>query len=212
MFCGKCGANVPEGAAFCKNCGEPMAKSNKKAAVRSKKQNKAIGVTVVILAAIVLLILLLGKPGYKTTVNTFMDAMLEADAKALLSVLPDDVIDSLMDELWFDTDERKEFTAYLQDTLEAFSEDHSDYKISYKIDDTIDLSAKELKELNAEYEDIGLKMTEAKEADITVTIRYDGDTEHITTTIPLIKTDGKWYIDLVSFDDLIYGFFYEFLY
>ncbi len=75
MKCNKCGAQIPEGAAFCGGCGSPVEKTKK------KLPTAAIGIAIAIVLVIVIAvvaILLFGKKGNNETVST--DATVVGDA------------------------------------------------------------------------------------------------------------------------------------
>lgn len=217
MFCGKCGAKNPDDAVVCGQCGAPLttAAAPMEAAAaspargtnasRSGVNHRFIGIGAVAVAAVVVVILLVsifGGRGYKTTVDKYFNSTLKADAKGLMSVFPDKVLDELLDNY----DSRKEAIEQYNKTLAYVIErEYGDSKIKYSITyiDTEDISGDELRGLKNDYvEDYDLKIKAAMEVDIKATITVDGKEESQTMTIPLIKVGSSWYIDVEHFGSI----------
>lgn len=70
MYCGKCGATVPDNVSFCPGCGEPCAKSEETKVYKVTKQPKLSGKTKKILAVVVaVVVVLVGVFSIKPTVR-----------------------------------------------------------------------------------------------------------------------------------------------
>ena len=232
MFCGKCGTQNPDTAAFCKSCGtrlnsqvKPAAKTVTKTTARTqmqpqtehpapkhkRRQDKKIGliaVAAVIAVVLVLTIVLFGGRSYKATVKQFFNATFDVDGKAIVKLIPDDLVDYVLDESGYDEDELDEMIADIEDEFEdqiASIKRYlgDDWDVSYKIISTEDIKGKDLKDLKEDYKDIGVKISAAKDVEMELTIKA-GETENSNTiTISLIKVGRSWYLDLDSMGGLL---------
>ena len=232
MFCGKCGTQNPDTAAFCKNCGTRLNGQQKPAAQRPSKtmvttqprfqsqrtapknkriQDKQVGmIAVAAFAAVVLLlaIALFGGRSYKSTVKQFFNATFEADAKTLMKLIPDDVMDYALEESGYDKDELNEMIEDIEDDLQDEISSikrylGDDWDVSYKILSTEDIKGSSLKQIKKTYADIGVKVSAAKDVEVEMTIKA-GETEMGNTiTISLIKVGRSWYVDMDSMGSLI---------
>lgn len=138
----------------------------------------------------------LGGRGYKATVDKYFGSTLKADAKGLISVYPDKVLDELLDNY----ESRKDAIEQINKTLEHVIErQYGDSKIKYSITyiDTEDISGDELRELKNYYaDDYDLKIKEAMEVDVKLKTTVNGEEESETMTVPLVKIGSSWYIDV----------------
>ena len=109
MFCGKCGAENDNGATFCVKCGaainsEQMKSDNNVTDVKAKKKNRKVGIiaaVVIVVVALIAIFTLFGGRGYKSTVKKYFDASMNADAKAIINLIPEEVMKkALEDEGW----------------------------------------------------------------------------------------------------------------
>ena len=221
MFCGKCGANNDDNAAFCSSCGAPLNENGAApnagpvvttAQVDTGRRNRIIGMAAVgagVLAVAVLLVALFGGRGPKATVNKFLNAMFKADAKTIVSLLPDDIVDYIMDE---EDLTKKEMIEELEDALAwtiDFYEDYAgkDWKVTHKIVSVDDLSSRKLRDLKEEYEDeCGVKVKDAKVVKVELSI--DGkeldEPDETEVEVYVIKVGGSWYIDFMSTGGILF--------
>lgn len=120
MFCGNCGTQNPDHAVFCKICGFqlkpqagaysatklPARNQHRRPGVKQKRRkNSPVKLAIIVLLAIVLLgaaLLIFGGRSYKATVKQFFNAQFEVDAKKILKLLPDGVIEYTIREEDFD--------------------------------------------------------------------------------------------------------------
>lgn len=230
MFCGKCGTQNPDNAAFCKKCGtqlnvqkkvsasttaqtpvrvRPQPQQRRPAQKKNRRQDKKVGMIAVAFIAVIVLIVafaLFGGRSYKTTVKQFITATYDVDAEKLIKVLPDAVIDRVMkDEDYEDYDEMIDD---LNDTFESQMRSikryiGDDWSMSYKIIKVEKVSGKDLDELKKDYKkDFKIKVSAAKVAEVEITIKA-GETENSSSLdIPLVKVGRSWYIDAPSLGGL----------
>lgn len=232
MFCGKCGTQNPETAAFCKRCGmrlkdqakpavkpaapkapvEPQLQYQPKrpAPKRKRRRNDKNGIIAIAAMAALILVLalvLFSGRSYKATVKQFVNATFEADGKALVKLIPKDLMEYALDESGYDEDELDEMIEDLDDELqdamdliERYLGDN--WKVSYKIIDTEDIKGDDLKDLKKSYKRLGVKISAAKDVEMELTLKTKEDKESNTVTISLIKVGRSWYLDLDSMGSL----------
>lgn len=216
MFCGICGTKNVDGVAYCKNCGcrlnaPKKAPANVKTPVAVSKRkrqqdNKKVGmIAVAISAAIVLIILfaLFGGRGYKSTVKQFVNAQFEVDAETIFKLIPDKMIDYMLDEEGYDEDELDELideaNDEIQDQLDSINRYlGEDWEVTYEILSAENLEKEDLKELKEDYEDIDIKVSAAKTVEVELTVKA-GETETSNSLdVSLIKVGNTWYLDVES--------------
>ena len=211
MFCGKCGVKNADDAAFCSACGaklngaQPVSDSAAVAVDQSDKNRKVgiIAVAVIAVLVIALAIGLFGGRSYKATVDKFIDAQFEGDLEAIFELVPDELIDYVMEEEGYDRDEFDEFLEEGQeelqeqlDVIKAFFGD--DWEVSYEILEAEDVTGDDLKDLKEDYEDIDLKIKAAKTVEIELTFKAGEIETSESLEISLIKVGRSWYLDMES--------------
>lgn len=232
MFCGKCGTQNPDTAAFCKNCGtrlngqpKPAVKETSKTMVRTqlnsqgkrtdpkhkRKQDKEVGiiaVAAIVAIVLILAVVLFGGRSYKAAVKQFFNATFDVDGQAIVNLIPDDLISYALEESGYDEDELDEMIEDIEDEFQDQLSSISrylgdDWDVSYKILSAENIKGDDLKELKEDYKDIGVKVTAAKDVEMELTIKA-GETENSNTiTISLIKIGRSWYLDLDSMGGML---------
>ena len=226
MFCPKCGAQNADGSRFCGKCGEPMnsgnSGSNLPAVTRSagksassvvtdvmaflKANVKLVGIVAGALAAILLFSLLFGGRGYKKTVNKFMDSLLDMDAKGMVAMLPDEVMEAALAEEGYTKKDKKILIAQLQEELDygmSYMSMMGDLKMKYKIVVAENVSGEDLAYQKQNYAEIGAKVSAAKEVEVELSVKVLGMTETETVELVVVKFGRSWYIDIESMGDLL---------
>lgn len=213
MFCGKCGIDNPEGAAFCRTCGAPLKNAAAPAAAPApapagdSRRNRIIGIAVVAVAVVVVIILLttlFGGRSYKSTATKFLDAAFDGNAKEIVALLPDEVVDQVLDEMGY---RRSEMDDALDELDEQFyralgyltDRFGDDLKISYSVESAEDVSDSTLSSLKSHYNLLDLKVSAAKNVEVKMTFQSDGVESSYQITIPMIKVGRTWYLDAMSF-------------
>lgn len=224
MFCGKCGTQFPDDAAFCPNCGSPAPSAARpstpppappvgasapagapmggRPAAPTANKNKIIGIGAVAVVAVLLIVLLMnlfGGRSLKKTVGLCVDGMMKADASKILDAVPKKLLDEELESMGYDTKKEaiNDLSEQLENTLDYLDDMYgSKWSYSYEIVDEDGYSTQELKDLNERYEDYDLKVSDAKRVEVEITIK-DKDGEELTTqsnSFTLIKSGRSWYI------------------
>lgn len=211
MFCGKCGVKNADNATFCAGCGAKLnggqtVKNSKPVVINSNDKNRKVGmiaVAVIAVIVIALIISLFGGRSYKSTVKKFVNAQFNADAEAILELIPEKMITYALEEEGYDDDERDEFieegNEELQDQLDDIeSYLGEDWTVSHEILTVEDVTGDELNDLKDDYEDIDIKVSAAKTVEVELTVKA-GETETSNSLdISVIKVGRSWYLDLES--------------
>lgn len=219
MFCEKCGAQNPDDAKICGECGAPLSADAPAAAEGSvaEKLSKmgvdvknrktliglgAIAVAVVLVVIIAVVAIFGGKPAYLKTVDKMVNSALKADAKGIVSVLPPDVVKE-MEDMYDDRDEMLEMMEDGLETSKDYMEDElgKNLKAKYEVRRDKELINKEIKELEEKYEDrydVDLDIKEARRLKLRITTSGKEDETSNTDELVVIKVGGKWYVDCFS--------------
>ena len=202
MFCKKCGHKAEDNSIFCEHCGEKIIldSTDSEKELNSvphieKKKNQKIGIIsfIIFLLSILILILIIssafsggiGGRSYKTTIKNYFESITDLDAKGLIDLMPEETFDYMVEH----------YLANLLGYMGYDLDDWDDLKLTYDIVDTDDIKGDDLEEIQEDYEEIGCKVSAAKNVTVEIQIKYDGETEKDEVEIPLVKIGGKWYID-----------------
>ena len=211
MFCRNCGTQNQDGAGFCCSCGAPLSSGGSAgggAAAKAKNINvKLIGIVaaVVVVLFVAFKLLFGGGGGPEKSATKFVDSIFKGDGKAIVNMIPDKVVEEIMDE---EDMTKKEMIEELNDGLEYIKDDMDDmydkWSVKCKVLDTEDFSKRELRDLADRYEDsYDIDVKAAKTVSVKATLKADGETDSNTMDIVMIKVGGKWYLEYNS----IYRYF-----
>ena len=214
MFCSKCGAKNPANANFCIKCGEKMVAAPTVPAtitavgpVKLRNDHRKLIVPIAAALAVILLFsLLFGGRGYKKTANEFMDAFVNSDAKGIVELLPNKLIQKLLEEEGYGKNDKKLLIAELQDELDStmgYMAMFGEYKLDYKIQGAQDVSKEYLSYIKENYKELGMKVTAAKTVEVTMTIDVLGMSQTENVSLTVIKIGGSWYIDIESMGNIL---------
>lgn len=208
MFCGKCGTENVEGTPFCAGCGADLGGGKSKSKLKVGKFNldlknrkTLIALGAGVLALVVVLVLLFGGNSPKKVADKFMNAYVDADAKGMMKVVHDDIIDQIMEDEDMDKDDWNDQLDELSEGLEAMYEQMEDYydgklKLTYEVKSEKDMKGDDLDDLKDEYEDeYDLKVKDAKLVKVKLTVKCGDYKESETMELVVVKIGGKWYID-----------------
>ena len=216
MFCSKCGHPVDDGAAVCGNCGSaveaPVASDGGIVAPKGKmlinfRDPKTIGIIAGAVAVFLLLFLVFGGQSYKSAVNNMLDGIFDGDGSKIMKALPDEVIDAMADESGMS---KREMTEFLEENLGEVVEQLNyyvgdDWSVSHKITGTRSYDLSDMRYIREDYEEIGVKVKDAKIVEVELTIKAFGMSETTDMEIGVIKVGGSWYVDVQNFDmDMFY--------
>lgn len=214
MFCGKCGAQNPDNAEFCANCGAKMYKPNnataEKTNIKKKKAKNLIGVFAVIIVLVLIagvIFFIFGGRSYNKTAEMFMESLLNADGKKFSKLVPKEIIGYALEDEGYDAKDTaifiEEADELLQNELDAIGRYMDDWSYTYEIGDAEDSSVRALRDLQKYYEsEYDIKVKASKIVSIEITVRAE-DIEYTDTfDLPVIKIGMSWYVDLVDIDDV----------
>lgn len=215
MFCRNCGAQNKDDATFCQSCGAPLSSAEAGSTVSSvsrpaKRPNIVLlgGVAAIVVVIIVALVMLMGGQSQNDVVKKLVRGVNKGDAKAIVSLMPDKMIEEACDEMDMDKEELiDELDDQLDDMLDMINDEYDKWKITYKMKDPDDYSKKELRSLIEDYDDeYDLTVKDATRLKVRLTMQADGDEESTTVSIPVIKVGKSWYLDFANFN--MYSMFY----
>ncbi|HJB56119.1 MAG TPA: zinc ribbon domain-containing protein [Candidatus Flavonifractor intestinipullorum] len=211
MFCGKCGAPVPDGAAFCPGCGNPVRPAPPAGPVPPvtvaspaprRTKYRLIGLAAIALAVLLVVVLvtvLFGGRSYRKAVDQLMRGVMETDAGRILDVIPDEVTGAL--GYSSRTAAEEGLNAVLSYTTGALDEAYGpSWSYTYKIDEREPYSSRERMDLQERYARYGydLDLSDALEVEVELTIRDAGGraAEQQDIDLTLIRLGRNWYLDI----------------
>lgn len=167
-----------------------------------------IAAIVAAVAVVAVGIFLFGGRSYKATVKRFVNATFEADAEAMLKLIPKKMVDNLLEEEGYDDDELDdmvdEMNEYFQDQVDSLDKYLGEgWEVSYEILAAEKLTGSDLKDIKERYEDADVKVSAAKEIEIELTIKTDEMENSNTTELYVVKVGRSWYLDAVSMGGLL---------
>ena len=217
MFCGKCGTKNADNVEFCTNCGAKL--NNKSTVTKSatvsvanqNDKNRKVGIIAVAVAAVIVVILgvlLLGGRSYKATIEKFVDAQFDANAEAIIDLMPQKMMEYALEQEGYDPDDFNylidELNEELQDQLDSLDSYLGEgWKITYKILDDEDVKGADLDNIKNAYEDAGVKVSAAKSVEVELTVTSDETESSNSLDVSLIKVGRSWYLDAMSMGNLI---------
>ncbi len=156
-----------------------------------KTDKRLIGGTVGVVAVVVLLILLLCVNPSKSVVKKYAEAMLDYDAKEIVSITHEDMID------YFEDLTDKDYKDMLKDSFEMLKDAGYKYK-EYEIDNDYKKYDKDdVEDIAEEWDDdygIDEKSVKAvRRYTVKFKVSMDGKRETKKVKILVAKIDGKWY-------------------
>lgn len=207
MFCGNCGAQNPDGATFCAQCGAPLSNQQTTSPVGSTavaaNKNKIIGMAAVGVVALVVLIVIISifsGRGANSTAEKLMTATFKGDGEGIVELIPDGVIEAYGDQRNLSSkDARSALAVYFENTFKGASgiANTGDIKVSADAVGDKEYSASQKQSIVNDYKNIGVNIKDAKLVLVDVTIKYGG--EELETKkpieVPLVKVGGSWYVD-----------------
>lgn len=215
MFCGKCGFKNADDAEFCTNCGAKLKKSAQKrvSAVSMAGQNarnRKVGMIAVAAAAVLIVLLgvfLFGGRSYKATIEKYVDAQFDADAKAIFDLMPEKMISYALEQDGYDSDDLDDLIGDanedLQDQLDSLDSYLGEgWKVTYEIVDEEDVRGDDLDDIKDAYEDADVKVSAAKNIEIELTVTADETESSNSLDVSVIKVGRSWYLDVMSMGNL----------
>ena len=220
MFCEKCGEKIDSNMKFCPKCGTPVrgipeetihtppVSSTKMNQNNKNRKTGIITVAVIAVAVIAAALFLFGGKSYKTVIKQFIDATFEADAKTMMELIPKGMVEYALEEEGYEKDELDEMLdeieEELQDSIDAMdSYMGEDWKVSYDILDTDDVTGDDLDEVKDTYKEYDVKVSAAKNVEIELKIEWGEEEKSTTTKLSVIKVGRSWYLDLEDLANIL---------
>ena len=164
---------------------------------------------VVILAAVAVFFIVrgLGGSSYEKVVEKAINSVFDGDIKALVDLLPPDMLDYAMEQEGISQSELDSQIDQMGDMLKTemkslSTEYGDDWKISQKILSETDVTGADLEDLQDDYSELNVKVTAAKKVNIEITISGSEGRDSNTTDFCVIKVGNSWYLDANSFSDI----------
>ena len=105
-----------------------------------------------------------------------------------------DELDEMLDEI----------EEELQDSIDAMdSYMGEDWKVSYDILDTDDVTGDDLDEVKDTYKEYDVKVSAAKNVEIELKIEWGEEEKSTTTELSVIKVGRSWYLDLEDLANIL---------
>ncbi len=173
------------------------------AAAAQKKKYRKIGaiavIAVVVAAAAVAAFVLLGGRSYEKTIDQYINSIYKADIKAYVDTLPSQVVDIIMEQYNYRSDERDAFLEDGQDILERAVESIDEnfgenWTFFYDILGIYETEWREFEEAKEAYKEIGLNISEGKKVTFKIILSKKGNEHEIERTMYLIKIGNSWYV------------------
>lgn len=201
-FCEHCGSELKDNDKVCPNCGAAVegtaakkdvknANANTEKVEKNNKKTIAI-VGGIIVAAIIVLVVIFSIIGgaYKTPIKNYFNGVQKSNAKTYLKAYPEFMREDLEDTY----DEE-----FFEKRMESLEKSYGDkVKISYKVVDKIKMTKDELKEskedLEKDYDDEKIKITDGYKVCVKLTIKGSDEKETNFMTLDVLKINGKWCI------------------
>jgi hypothetical protein len=137
-----------------------------------------------------------GTPSYRDTVGNLVYAISHADARSLFQLVPAEMIDSYLLEEGI---EKRDLMEQVQQELELAQEEllttyGEEWNITHEILDARQILEDELLQLQEEYRELELEISEALVVDLALMVESDSTAEDANAQILLLKIGGSWYI------------------
>ena len=210
MFCRKCGAEIPDNAQVCDNCGTSVSvvpetvvsDGSEDISIKKKISNSTVGIAAVIAAIVVILavlaVIFFGGRSYRAVVNEFFDSVYEdTDTEELAELFPPALLraefgyygdnDSMYDMMDY----------YIKSELSTINVDDDRIKVKYDIVSNEKYDNDKFDELKDQlYSQYGIKPSAARsiKANYTLTVKGSNASQSDTVQLELIKMGRSWYL------------------
>lgn len=203
-FCTNCGNQLGE-ERFCTKCGTPVEDAPLAApvAVPAKKKTVVAGIAIAVVAIIMIAAAVFGATklfgggniSEEKIIEKYVNSMVKMDFKTILSLIPDEMIDYIVAENGYGS--RKEMIADIEEEVsveEEYGISFNDIDVDYEIVSESKIIGDDFRDLCEDFEEIEtLKITQAKEYEVEVTVNVLGEKYSDTMDVLLIKVGNSWY-------------------
>lgn len=206
MICGNCGTQNEENVTVCANCGTELAHEQAAPAKKCCKKNRlyaliAVVVSLAAILAILALAFVIRTP--RSTVDKFFNAYIQADAEAIMKLVPKEVQTSLLGPEGAQDEAMAQLQQRLNDSLQQMGASGTAY--SFKATHTKAIEGEDLAAIQQNYADTyGRKVSAAKTVEVRITAITGEETAYSTATVRVVKIGMSWYLDIFSFGQWIW--------
>lgn len=226
MFCTKCGKEISDDSQFCIHCGAkqtPMVSVPIDRKIQKSRSNtKIINKKIIAVIAVIVLTLVVIRPivtgrSVEKTVDVLFDAINDGDGEKMLSVMPDEQVDYVVNTAGVTKEE------YINKINESLNElktgkglgsligsssiSINSISLSYDIVSKTDCSEEELKQLNEKLKEKNIQdVKKVKKVKISISAKINSAEvkSAMTSELQMIKIKNKWYItDLDGMDSVL---------
>ena len=134
----------------------------------------------------------------ESTVSAYYDAILNGDVDAMMSLVPDNYLDYMIETYDIDEDAVKdELQTLMEDELADWADAYgANIELTVKCNDEEVAEQSEIDDLNDELEESGWDFTITEGYTYSVDVTFNGDDDEYTETyddVAVLKVDGKWF-------------------
>ena len=206
-FCSNCGAEMDDSARICGACGVPFDSANQPSMVtiedpekkaKTQKTVKTVGAAAVLLVILIIVIKIIsGSTGYNGLIKKVMNAYEKYDVDTIISLSSDVYFFEMGDyaEYYFDS-----AVSHTLDSLE--SRLSGDYKFSYEVENTNELSNRQfdkiLNEFTTSTDIVDIDIDKIVSADIKITAKSGKKTSTENITLVMSRESGSWKLLLIQ--------------
>ena len=215
MFCGNCGRENPEGAAFCGSCGAPMTAGETpggQAPVKNAKANrrhKLIGLGAVLVGAVVVLALLAwlffalfgGRGPEDVAVRYVKAALVDQDAGAVVGLMPKEYVQKVVEDMYTSRSELiDDVEDELEDNADGIEDEYGEYTLKIRTRGVEKWTEDRVERYNGYLESYGFKTRVQSGADVELHLTLNGtvDNDSQDLTLSAVQIGGKWYLDFLE--------------
>ncbi len=218
MYCKKCGAEISNESAFCKNCGEPTGRTipqTNQAASSGNKGSRKVGLVVGIIMAIAVFAALIaifaprtarqGPAGWDTpeeAAHYAMEGLVELDGDKIIGSIPPEILGQLSKSQMESLEKQIWIGFQGIEISKEIRGGGGDCETHFEVVSMKDYSAEDQAELQTMYQnDYAVMVQEAAKAKVSYTATFsNGRDKDGMETVPLVKINNKWYLDIIFKD------------
>lgn len=173
----------------------------------ANRKTGIIAVAALALALVVAVIYLFGGRSCSAAVGQYVNAQFGTDAEEILDLIPEDMIEYALEDSGYGADELDEFIDELTTALQKQQEQLNktlgeDWKCTYEILETKNITGDELDALVDFYADMDVKVSGARTVEIEFTISAEDTEISNPLVVSAIKVGRSWYLDIASMGGL----------
>lgn len=195
MRCKHCGAVNPRGSAFCAQCGAPLPESGS----GLKKIEDKVFILFSVIALLLVMVPVFSGRSAAVTAEKLITSFAKGDGKALIKLFPEELLKAEAKDSGISLKEQKEL---LVDMIEPVK--IPGVKISSSAQHDVAYGDEERKYIIEEYKEDGIKVKDAKEMAVKVTVSALGQKAGGTLNIPVIQVGRDWYVDSYRLGEMDY--------